>query len=423
MSGGNRFYFGIVAFVISPSLFCADLAVPHLRESGREELSGEGGKRSKRDFRVIHPKQPKIDLSLGSSIFHDSNPRLTREGKGTGASTVDFGFHFTMGDEREKGAFYEFDYGLTSFKYTEASLRPPGDNSLDHRILARIGLNRARTKFRLSSAYRRNSGYAVDFEELNRETRAAQSDEFSLDFQVARESPHGSLEAKVGTNIEQFRASNLNDGSRTYADLAWYLRPGFAPKTDIGLGFRFGSDDYDGLEGQRFYTPSFRWRYRMSGKTTLFSSVGYEFRRTDAAASQTSEQLVYNGGLAWTPSPKTALEFSLGRSVSPSYLPGSGNYESTTGTIKIHKRIGKKLVLTGSTGIEDADYFDASTARLSGRDDTFYKSSVNLMHPFKLGPKLDGEVNVFCAYNRNISTIDEFEFEQRIAGVRFGILF
>lgn len=421
MSGGELFRLFVVVFVIAPALVGADLAVSEDWVGSDPEASG--GKRVEHEVRALSPGKPKIDLSLGSSFFYDSNPRLTPNGTGTGVATIDLGANFKLGDEIGRGAFCEVDYGLTGYRYSDSSLDPPGGNAPDHRVSANLGLNLPKTKSRLTSHYSRNSGHVVDFDGLNRESRTAESDDFALDFLVARELPHGSLEARTGSYLHSFREKTLNDGRGEYGDLAWYYRPGFAPKSDLGIAFRFGSDNYDGSSKQRFRTPSLRARHRLSGKTTLFSSVGYEIREVNSPANQSSERLVYNAGVAWAPTPKTSVELTVGQSVNPSFNSGNGNYESTEAIMKIHKRLGRKFVLTGSAGVEDASYFAAPVGPLSNRDDLFFKSGVNLMHPMKLGPKLDGEVNVFYSYNRNDSTIDLYDFEQHVTGMRFGFVY
>lgn len=367
----------------------------------------------------LFPKDTfKVDGHVGASYMYSSNPNLARRGKGSGIGVADFGFEISKGTEGAVGAFYEFGYSGHYYSYSDP-IADTGGSPLDHRLNLNMGINRAKTKFRLSTSYFSNNGNTVDLERLDRETRRADSGDFAIDFGVTRQLPHGSLEASTGFSSRDFAVRGLNDGRNTYGDVAWYYRPGFAPKTDLGVGVHFGSEQVDGRHDQSYVAPSFRWRYRMSAKTSFKSSIGREYRDYGRSDSNT---LVYSGGVTWAPSSRTTVDLTLNRGVSPSYVRGNGNYESTQVYLRLSQKIGHRLTASTYVGTEDADYFRTQNGAVR-RNEQFFKLGADLSHPIRLGENLNGSATVFYNYTQNDSTNRALEFDEHVTGVRVGFAF
>lgn len=401
----------------APGLMASDVVLP---EWGKETVAYDPDQVKVLDEDPgLFPKDLfHVDGRVGASYMYDSNANLRRRGKGSSIGVIDFGFDISNGKEGALGGFYNFGYSGNYFSYDDPAA-DTGGSPLDHKLNLTMGINRAKTKFRISTAYFNNNGNSVDLERLDRETRRADSGDFSINMGVTRQLPHGSLEASTGFSSRDFAVRGLNDGRNTYGDVAWYYRPGFAPKTDLGVGVRFGSDEVEGRRDQNFVAPSFRWRYRMSAKTSIKSSIGREYRdygNIDRGA------LVYSHGVTWAPSSRTTVDVTVSRSVSPSYIRGNGNYEATQVYARLSQRIGKRLTASTYVGTEDADYIQPRSGAVR-RNEEFLKLGASLSHPVRLGDKLNGSATVFYNYTGNDSSNQNLEYDQHTTGVRVGFAF
>lgn len=373
---------------------------------------------------VLPVSKYKVDVFFGASYVYDSNTTQLPNGEGTSLAVADFGFDFSKGSESGLGGFYGFNYSGTALFY-EDSVSQAGRDNLNHRFGGNIGVNGSKTKVRFSTNYYHNSGNSLDFADFEREVRAAESDEYGFDLSVVRHLPHGSIETGAGYSLRDFEAGTfLNDGTSYYGDLAWFYRPGFAPKTNIGVGVRAGTDDFDRNGEQTFVTPSFRWRYRLSGKTNLHASVGQEFRSVSGPGGRDTDNFVYRTGVTWAASSKTTLDLSSYRDVSPSYVTGGEDYRATGVVLVASQRLPGQFRLSTSVGFESADYFQTGFGGVpSGREDDYFRLGVNLGHPLRITDHLQGDMSVFYNYNENNSNSGLVEFDQHVTGVRMGLTY
>ncbi|MEM1442837.1 MAG: outer membrane beta-barrel protein [Verrucomicrobiota bacterium] len=412
-----------VLSILVPALVGAEIPFAHSDPQVREFAPIEPVETANKAVLEMPKKRVRLDLFAGGTYLYDSNPNLVPNGEGTGVSVLDFGFDFNVGDFSQEGSHFQFKYVGTRFGYEDTAFRP-SNGSLDHLLQTSVGLKKARTRFRLSSSYRRSNGNLTEYDELSRETRRAASDDLNALFSIHRELPRGSLEARLEYYSRSFDSPGLNDGTGFFGDIAWYYEPGFAPKSELGFGLRFGTEDFDGQFRQRIVTPSFRMRYRLSSKTSLDASFGYERRDLGGLGSQSIDTFVYTAGATWEASEKTRWELRTRRFVRPSYQTGEGAFESSDVILRLQQWLGRKMRLTASAGFEQADYFGTPSGVVSGsRQDDFFKAGISLGYPLKLGQKLDGSVDIFHQYNRNNSTDPNEEFEQNVTGIRFGFQF
>lgn len=373
---------------------------------------------------VLPVSKYKVDVFLGLSYVYDSNTTQLPNGQGSSLGVVDFGFDFSKGSESGRGSFYGFNYTGNAFFYEDSALQAGRDN-LNHRFGGDFGINGAKTKFRFSTDYFHNSGNSLDFADFDREVRAAESDDYSFAFSAVRQLPHGSIEVGTGYSLRDFEAGTLlNDGSGYYGDFAWFYRPGFAPRSSFGVGVNAGRDNFDRNGDQDYVTPSFRWRYRLSGKTNLYGSAGQEFRSTNGPGGRDSENFVYRTGVTWAASSKTTLDLSSYRNVSPSYVTGGEDYRTTGVILVMSQQLPGNFSLSTSAGYESADYFQTGIGGIpSGRQDDYFRLGVNLGHPLRITDHLAGDVSVFYNYNENSSNSNLVEFDQHVTGVRMGVTY
>lgn len=365
----------------------------------------------------------RVDLFAGVSYFHDSNTTLTPVAVSASVVSYDFGFDILKGNTGSEGVYYGVNYIGSAYSYDSGSSF--GRDSLEHKVGAQFGVNGAKTRFRFNTDYYRNSGNSTEFAEfdqLNRETRRAQSDDYNFAFALSRDLAHSTLEFGAGVNQRDFDpASGANDESSQYGDIAWFYRPGFAPKTDLGLGFRFGQDDFAANPDQEYYTPSVRYRYAATSRTSFHSSLGYEFRDSSNAGAIDNTGIVYDGGVSWIPSAKTSFDLSFYKNNRPSYSTGGEDVDSTGVVLKMNNDLPGQFVLSNSLGYENAEYSPNTVGVVSTRDDDYFRYRVSLGHPLRLTNDISGSVSVFYTYSDNDSTLAAAGFEQHVTGIRFGV--
>lgn len=365
----------------------------------------------------------KVDLNASSSFLSDSNTTQLPNGPSASLFVFGYGANVRSGDEQEQGFYYGFNLQGQLYQYLD-SADDFGRDPFESFFSGTTGVNGGFTRIRLDVDYHRNNGNSQQWDRVQRETRRAPSHDYTLDLSVTRKISRGSLELGAGYYLRDFDPGfGLNDGESTYGDVAWMTTPSFAPRSDLGLGLRFGSDSYDGSLSQDYTTPSLRWRYRLSSKTSVHNTFGYEFRTSNAPGAPDSENFVLNGGIDWAATPKTGFGIGYYRRVQPSYVLNGEDLTSTGVTLQMKNRLPKNFVLSTQVGLEGADYFPTGTAAPSGRSDDFLRFALDLSHPLMITERLRGEWAIFFHHNQNKSTLAPVEFEQNVAGIRVGLVY
>ncbi len=366
-----------------------------------------------------------IDVYGGASAVYNSNTTQLFNGTGAWVGIFDFGFDFDSANQGGRGFDYGFGYDGAAY-WWEDSVAAAGRDPLEHRVNGYFQVNGGKTRFRFNADYYRNNGNSMDFNNIQRETRSAQSHDVTLSAEVIRDLSRGSLEFGAGYYMRDFDSGTfLNDQDSYYGDIAWFHRPHFAPKSSVGLGFRFGSDEYQRNVNQDFYTTSLRWRYQASAKTTAYGSVGWENRSATGGGGDV-DNFVFDAGVVWAMSDKTSFDFFVARSVRPSYTGISQDFESLGFTAVMTHDLPGQFVLNARAGYENADYFPTSAAAgpiATIREDDFLRLGVSVSHPVAITQDLGGSVSVFYNYNETDSTVNLVDFDQHITGVRFGFLY
>jgi len=365
----------------------------------------------------------KVDLNLGTSLIHDSNTTQTSDGPSTSLMAFSFGGEVRSGDQTGRGGFYGIDYQGQAFIYDEPSSQF-GRDPFEHAFGGYIGVNGGYTRIRVDADYRRNNGNTLMFDQIQRETRRAVSNDYTFNFHLSREISRIRLEAGAGYILRDFDVgTGFNDGESTFGDIAGFVTPSFAPKTSLGTGFRFGSDDFDGNFVQNYFTPSFRWRYQYSQKTSLYSNVGTEFRSGSGVGGLDTENLVYDGGIDWAATAKTGFNLAYYSRLLPSFVLNGETTKLTGLTLQMTNRLPAFFQLTSRVGYENADYFAGQTDAGSLREDNFLRLSLDLSRPLMITPKLLGQWGIFYNYNQNDSNIVLANFDQNIVGIRVGLVY
>lgn len=365
----------------------------------------------------------KVDLNLGSSLIHDSNTTQTSNGPSASLMAFSFGGEVKSGDPTTRGGFYGIEYQGQAFIYDEPASEF-GRDPFEHAFGGYLGVNGGFTRVRLDADYKRNNGNSLMFDEIHRETRRAESNDYGFNFHLSRDISRLTLEMGAGYTLRDFDpASGFNDGETIFGDLAGFVTPSFAPKTNLGLGLRFGSDQFDGNSSQNYFTPSFRWRYQFSPRTSLYSSLGYEFRSIDGPGGIDSQNLVYDTGINWAATAKTSFNLNLYSRVLPSYVITGQDTDQTGATLQMLNRLPAHFQLTTRLGYENADYFASQAGVTSIREDQFLRLGLDLSHPLMITQKLLGQWGIFYNYNQNDSNVALSTFDQSVVGLRVGLIY
>lgn len=365
----------------------------------------------------------KIDLIGSASYIFDSN--TTQTPVADSASVFAFGFSAVTkaGKESDPGGYYSLNYNGQAFYYTD-SADDFGRDPYEQYFSGAVGVNGGKTRLRLDVNYHRNNGNSIQWDNIQRETRRAASHDYGFAFSGARDLFRGELLFGAGYTLRDFDpGTGFGDGENVYGDLAWMTSPSFAPKSSVGLGLRFGSDEYDGNPSQDFTTPSFRWNYKVSRKTSIHNSFGYEFRSIDTPGSVDSENFVYNGGISWAATSKTGFDLSYYRNVLPSYVLTGEDSTNTGVALQMRNNLPGLFELSSRVGYENAEYFAGTAGAASNRDDDFVRLSFELTHPLMITERLRGQWALFVNYNQNDSSQAINEFEQTITGLRFALVY
>ena len=367
----------------------------------------------------------KVDLLSSTSFIYDSN--TTQSPVAESASLFAFGFGATTksGKPTDRGAYYGLDYNGQAYLYADSS-DDFGRDPYEHFFSGNVGVNGGKTRVRVDANYHRNNGNSIQWDRIERETRRAASHDYGFTLGVTRDLFRGDLNFAFGYSLRDFDpGTGFGDGENTYGDVSWMTSPSFAPKSGVGLGVRLGSDQYDGSQAQNFTTPSFRWNYRLSGKTAINSSVGYEFRSIDSPGAVESEALVYNGGIDWAATSKTGFNLGFYRNVRPSYVLNGEDSTNTGITLQMRNDLPGRFEMVSRLGYEDALYSTTGVPApvAVDRDDKFVRLSLELSHPLVITDRIRGQWAVFYNFNQNDSTLPIYEFDQSITGVRFSLVY
>ncbi len=400
------------------------LVVPNTLVSG-EYTSGKEVYDSKGV--IMFEESPyKVDVYGGASAVYNSNTTQLPGGIGAWVGIFDFGFDFKSANQNGRGAVYGFGYDGAAY-WWESNAARFGRDPLEHRLDGYVGVNGGKTRFRLNVDYYRNNGNNMDFNAINREARPAQSHDFNFDATVVRDLDRGSLEFGGGYYMRDFDAGTfLNDQDSYYGDIAWFHNPGFAPKSSLGLGFRFGRDEFQRNVNQDFYNTSFRWRHRATGKTTAYGSLGWENRSSTVTGGGSVDNFVFDIGVNWQATDKTTLDFVVAQAIRPSYSTVGSDFKSLGFVAKLSHDLPGLWSLDARAGYENADYFPTTAVANPValiREDNFLRLGVSVSHPVTVCQDVNGSVSIFYNYNENDSTVAPSNFSQNIAGLRFGFLY
>ncbi|MBU6302105.1 MAG: hypothetical protein KGS60_11160 [Verrucomicrobia bacterium] len=377
---------------------------------------------------VVHEVNDRVrlDVWVNGSMGYSSNTLLKSDNEvGGWVSWASVGLSLDVGDESALGLYYGVDLLGSVFQY-DTRRASGGRNNTEPMLNAYVGMRGAKTNVRVSSMFRANQGNVVDYSDTQREQRRAQSRDYNITLSGQRQLAHGYLTGSYTIDNRDFaQGTGLNDSEGLLTDVAWFYRPGFAPKTDFGLGLRAGQFNTANNFDQTYVQPSIRTNYTFSRKTQVFSRIGYDLRNFDGVGSIGSTgSFVYELGSKWSPSPKTALQMSVYKDFSPSVVSGFENFNRAG--LRSSFTYGLpwwELRLRLEGNYEHADYFSTVQNLVSTRADDYWLFGSSLSKTVPVTRFLDGDITTFYYYTTNDSTNQVNQFQDHFTGVRFGVTY
>ena len=366
-----------------------------------------------------------LDLSVGGSYLYDSNTFLTSRSEVTSfTGVIDLGVAISSAKKSGRHFDYGLEYSGQYFLY-ESATTSGGRDPFEQRLAGYLGVNGSKTTIQVHGNAYDNNANSIDFSNFDHEVRRANSIDYEVGVTVIRELDHGSIEANGGWNYRDFGVSptgQLNDIERLSGKLYWFYQPGWASKTDIGVGVGGGRDESENNFTQTYLEPGVQLRYRISEKSQAFAQVGYHMRDYDGEDSRSgSDDVVAVVGGLWNPRDSTQLRISANHTIQPSLASDQENYTSSGISAVLSQRLPAQLVLNATAAYDFSDYVATGTGRASGREDEFFRVGASVGRQFQLFDDVASSISLFYYLNENDSNLEDLDFVQHVAGIRMSV--
>ncbi len=322
------------------------------------------------------------------------------------------------------GAFFGFDVSGSNYFYEDAR----ADNGRDSGELAAgafAGIRGAKTEIRLDTDFQLRNGNTIDYSNIDREILRADSDTVNVSLSGYRIFPRSKVTGfAFWRDIDFSGPSRLNDSTLIMGDVGWLYRPGFAPKTHIGLGLRGGEYDTRGNVDQTFLEPSIRLEYAASAKTSVNARFGAQFIEYDGdTAIDETSQFSGSLGVSWQAAPGTRVGVEAYRDFNPSYTSVNQSFTMTGFRLNLNQRLPYDFTGLMQVAYESADYFSTVRGASVNRDDDYVRLGLTISRQVNLVSFLDTTISGFVHWNNNDSNISSAEFDQLFTGVKLGIVY
>ena len=399
---------------------------------GKTDLFDDPGFEPYSTKRFARELDERITINLDVGYFYDSNISLSRDDDGRdsgGVFTADLSviLNSDHGGGRD-GLFYRLGYTTSAFSYSTSESRR-GRDPFEHQFNGALGYAGAHTVVTLGGDLGLRNGNGLEYTQIERETGRSDGTDWGVNLSVHRDLNHGSLEAKAAYRENDYSGSSIfgdfGDQESILWDLAWYYQPGWAPKSQIGLGVRGGIDEVDTHGGeQQHLAPSLRFRHQVTEKSRIEGAIGTDLREFEGAGTIPSQEtLTYEIAAHWQATARTGFELSFNRGVNPSVTSTNESYESTSIELGMNTSLPAGWFLNIHGRYEHADYFSVLAGGEAPREDDYFAAGIALSHAVKLTDSLSGSLTFFYDYRQNDSALSSLDYDQHITGLKFGISF
>jgi hypothetical protein len=193
----------------------------------------------------------------------------------------------------------------------------------------------------------------------------------------------------------------------------------YSPKTQVGIGGGTGVMMVPGSADQVYEDASVRATYQATGKITLISEAGIDFRQFgNGGGSAYTPVFVLEG--AWQARPGTTLDLTARRSIYASAILDSQNYTATSLDFTVRQKMTDYVDISLAAGYVNSDYTSTAAGVDATREDNYFyvRPAVEWKALSWLG------VGIFYEYSEDASQGGQANsFARDRAGVDLAIIF
>ena len=207
--------------------------------------------------------------------------------------------------------------------------------------------------------------------------------------------------------------------SSSQMDASAFVNYQYSPKTQFGLGGAAGYVMVPGTSDQIYEQANVRTVYRATGKVTLISEVGAEFRQYEDGRGQSVTPVV-SLSAAWDVKEGTQLNLSVQRQMYVSAILADQDYTATSVSTSVVQRITDNVNASLTLGFINSVYSPTKTGVTSSREDNYID-----IRPGIAWRALSWlSVGIFYDYSQNFSHGQEAApFARDRGGIDFAIVF
>lgn len=342
-----------------------------------------------------------LELAAVISTAYDSNIFLSRKDPVPDTVTrIGPVVSYTLGDSKEgEGGFIKFAYQPTGVIYMENS----SENRVDQDAALTAGWRGKVSSLTYTGAARKLADATAD---TGQQTERVEFENQILAMWAPREKI--AIELAAGNLTSNYSDPILFDSSESYVRLG--VRYTYSPKTEVGMAYQVGRLTVDGGSDQTLQqvTASIAWQPRE--KIRIAIQGGAEHRDADDGSDVNP---VLESRVEWTPREGTNLYLTgYQREEASAYYAGQ-NYSVTGATAGISQRLGGNWSARLEGGREKVNYSRVSGIGASGRKDVIW--FVRPAIQYKFTDALD--VSLFYRASNDSSTVNDFGYSQRLAGI------
>jgi hypothetical protein len=371
-------------------------------KSAKEVVPGPGSALSDADL--------SITVRAATQVVYDDNISLSRVDKVSSFVFAEsLGITAALGDyESQELSYLALDYSPTWYIYENS----PDDNSVSHQALLEGQITGGRWKVGGKAAFMHLEGTSADVGAIEIGDRVNLT-QFEAAFNARYSITDKTLVIASGDYVSRDYETELD--SERWRGQATLLTT-LSPKIQAGIGGSAGVLDVDERGQETFQQVQLALNYNATGRFTLSTLLGYDFRQPDGSSDQSN--LVYSVLAQYMIRDGTVFALEGHRRIEPSaVLPGQ-NYMLTGFTAGVTQRFLERWALGVKGGFDHVQYLDAGASTTVNRDYDylFVRPSVTVSGEW-------WDVELFYLYRELTSDDKDLGFTNNQVGVRLGVVF
>lgn len=351
-----------------------------------------------------------VTVRAATQVLHDDNITLSRTDKiSSWVFAQSLGVAAALGDyESQELSYLSLDYSPTWYAYENS----PEDDSVSHQALLEGQITGGRWKVGGKVAFLHMEGTNADIGAIEVGDRV-NLDQFEAGLNGRYSFTDRTLMVVSGEYLSRNYDTEL-DSERWRGQAT--LLTSLSPKVQAGLGGAVGVLDVEERGQETFQQIQLVLNYNVTGRVSLSSMVGYDFRQPDG--SDDHSNLVFSVLGSYMIRDGTVFAVEGHRRIEPSaVLPGQ-NYMLTGFTAGLTQRLLERWTVGVKGGYDHVQYLDAGAMAAVDRDYDylFIRPSVTVSGEW-------WDVELFYLYRELSSDNEDLGFTNNQVGIRLGVIF